>query len=705
MGLDIAREISGNGGIESSSSICKVANTIWSGICTIWGDMSTETSELLEVKGGIGSAMETCQGLVACMELCFESVQGGRIDEKYGSKVFKFLVSNFGKLMMCASPETAANTVTRLWDILLTRSSILEGKDEYDSVGLAYRAVVVCLNRMGVSGNLANTFCNSLCVALGTAKDKHRVFATVCNLWRASAKMNKDILNIMPVVLESVFKCMAHPKIQDSACKDPGIITLVEDAIVEYMSCHLQADIDAGMQAVYCMFGFMLCPHPLLEEVIVRVSMRIVSSAGDGFQLTYITLVMDVLNHAVSLERPDIFLSPSLDQCVAVASAALSCASQSTLEVFIRRTGTVPQVQGTVDVYQVARFSLFLRVLHLSSLSQPYGKENSVGKHTEALALKAVKTISTITKAFRQQPSEDEMILLVWVIECFYWIYTIDYSPLGARNGNVSLSMMLEGCFKDLVSLVQSLPGNANSHQVLSAMVLLERAALQMAQKNNEKGKLGQAKKQNICLLDRFDPSAGSAGWLVQIASRQQQRPLSAMKKLFRVALDDTASAPMYHLGMNAYIEYIHYASEDNITAVLPKSKVHPHTGALTDVFKKEVETYVCVIKNLPSVQQESSEMQDVQFSMLMGDIWESLSQQCHTLWTAGPKAPVASAKDIPKDSNETEITNALQCARKSLRDLMSIIENSQNQEMPRTGLKRTLDDLQSDISWLQRRI
>lgn len=705
LGLDVAREISGNGGIESSSSICKVANTVWYEICSIWGDMSTDVSELLEVKGGIGSAVETCHGLVTCMELCFERVQGGNIDEKYGSKVFKFLVSNFGKLTMCASPETAAITVTRLWDILLKRSAILEGRDEYNSIGLAYRAVAVCLNRMSMSENLANTFCKSLCISLGTAKDRYRVFTTVYNLWKASAKMNNDILKQMHIVLESMFKCMVHPKIQDSVCKDPGIISCLEDALVEYLSCHLQADLETGMQAIYCMIGFILYPHPLLEEVIARVSMRIMSCAGDGFQLTYITIVMDVLNEAVSLESADIFLSPSLEQCVAVASASLSCASQSTLEIFLLKAGNVPHVQDSVDVYCIARFALFLRVLHLSSSSQPNGMERSSGNHIETLALKAVKTVSLLAKAFRQPSSEDEMVLLLWVIECFRCICMLDYRPLGIQNGNIPLSKMLDGCYKDLFSIIQSLSGNAKSHQLLSAMVLLDNTAFQMAQKNHDKGKFNLAKKQNTCLLDRFDQSAGSAGWLLQIASRQQQRPLSAMKKLFRVALDDNASAPMYHLGMNAYIEYIHYASEDNITAVLPHGKVHPHTGSLTEEFKKEVESYVCVIKNLPSTQRACSEMQELQFSMLMGDIWESLSQQCHTLCIVGQKAPVASGKAVPHDANEAKIIDALQFAKKSLRDLVSIIGNSQNQEMPRTGMKRTLKDMQSDISWLQSQI
>lgn len=700
LGMAVARQIS-RGCDDAPSSIYKVANAIWSGMCSVWSSMCPEVREACDVKGTTGSSLETCRGLVACMESCLDSVRDHTVDPETGSKVLKFLVSNFGKIVMCASPETAAGTISSMWDLLVTKGFIMEENDAHNGVSLGYRAIVVCLNRMGSSGN---SFTKSICLNLATAKDKQPVFTSVCKLWNASEKMECCVLKMMPVVMEHMFRCMTNSKMQQDGWH---VIRTVEDALVEYLSCHLQADVQSGMKAIHIMIGYMLCPHPLLEEILARVSMRMMSCAGDGFQLMYSTLIMDVMYHALSLDSDGV-LSPSLEQCIAVASASLSCASQSTVDGFVRHCiDAVPRGEATVDVYAFARLSLSLRVLHVSSLRSTKGSSIGFGKNVEDLAQKVVQSIASVTKAFSltRQPSEDEVLLLVWMVDCVYWTSTLESRPFGVRNGNMNRNNTLEACLNDLVSCVHQLSENSRNQKLLRAMILLERTALQKNLQQQQMMKsYGGAKRQGGAMLERFDPSTGAAAWLVQIASRQQQRPLGAMKKLFSGALDVHASPPLQHLGMLAYIEYIHYASEDNITSVLPRSKLHPQTGGLSEEFKKEVERYMCVIKNLPNPGEQTSSMEDVQLSVMMGDIWESLSQQCHVVYTSSAQpAPLASECVVLEDtSHSEEIHIALQSAKKSLRDLVTAVEGSANQHMPRAGMKRTLDDMQSDLTWLQ---
>lgn len=720
LGLDVARQISGNSaGIPSSqpSSIYKLANVVWAGICNVWSEMSLQALEELDAKGSVASTQEICCALIACMDRCLESAQHGAVDDETGSKVLKFLVSNFGKIVKCGSSEAADGNIIALWSLLLSKGCTMDGKDVHDSIGLTYRAFAVCLNK--IDSSKRSVFLKRVCLELVTGNKKQNVFRSVCKLWKASEKMEADVLKDMVPVMVSMFKFLTLSKIQEFACSHPGDIIAFEDALIHYVSYHLEVNVETGMQAIYSMIGFITCPHPLLENVMSRFSMRIMSCAGDALQLAYLKILVDVMNHAVSLEY-DAMQSPAVEQCVAVVSASISCASPATIGSLLRSIDNVPEPQPSADVFKYARIAVFLRVLHLSCAShhvRALRSAESLAEIDDLLEMYAQKILNVLVaciQLYSKRSSEDEILLLLWMTDCLYWTssFSPGKKPLRMRNDGMALNATLETCFRDLVTLVLAMSEHTKSHQVLTIMTLLERMGMQISQKNHQrfsKPSSATGKKQNISILDRFDPSNAAAGWLVQIATQQHQRPLGAMKKLFHGTFEGNATAPLQHLGINSYIEYIHYASEENITSVLPQSKLNSVTGTLSEDFKKEVEKYVAVIKNIPSPQEVDFEMKEIQKSILLGDIWDSLSEQCLTRYSGNSavEAQMMSPKAMQEQScgEDKRLTDALEHAKKSLKNLVSMVESTGTKERPTTAMKRTLDDMQCDLTWLKSQV
>lgn len=717
------RDLCKDGKLSVPSSVYKIANTIWAGICSVWGGMSQEVSDALETKSNNASTLGIFQGLLACMEACLDGVKSNKLDDDTGSKVLKFIVSNLGKIIMCGSSDASVGIASRLWDLVLAKGQILEGRDKYNSIDLLYRAIVVSLNSITPSDVNDGEFYKSVALSLWAVKEKHVVFNSVCHLWKASVKMESRVFRCMIPVIESMFKCLTHSNMQKRVSVDPGIISSFEDSLVQLLSCHLNSDPTSGMNSLFAVVGFIVCPHPLIEEVLSRVSMRIMTCAGDGFQLKFVTLVMDILNNLISIE-PHGAVSPTLEQCIAVASAAISCCSQSTIDALINAGYRIPVVQTSIDIYSFAQLSVFLRVLYLSSvdIDDTKGSANVLKsiKSADIFFQKILDVISTSVRALRicSPPSEDEILLLFWISACLFWTSTIlpEKRPLGNSNRSVRLDTSVEMCFRDLALVAEGMCDAANKQQqkqqywLVGTMAWLERTGMQIARMHIPRFVKPKTygKKQHLSLLERFDTTSGVAGWIVHIAPHQQQRPLSAMKKMFSGALDEQASAPLQHLGMNSYIEYMHYASEDNMTSVLPQDKIDSHTGNLSDDFKKQVERYVCVIKNLPTTRDLDVDMQEIRHSMFMSDVWESLAQHCADLFTFDakrprPEIPATLQNLCPEDiSDGTRISNALEHARASLKDLVAVMKGSKNQGNLHAGMKRTFDEMHSDLTWLQ---
>ena len=600
-----------------SKGMKKLANTTWAAVY----DILQQQDEALRDREVMSRCMDHLGEMIACCvaSMGHENSQDGH---KALSKALKFLVSNYGRLLMLLggsvggadSPTTwqiVSPSICKLWGCLLKAVGLPSKRDPFDGLTLTYRALALSF------GHAAEGVDPIPWHALNDGRISAEALQIVARVMiNASEKMSTSALERMVSSIEHTMGHMADASIQQEVTE--SVLADLELGILEYLSRCIETDARVFKRALYAIVGFLLRPHPLVEEVLCRVVIGVMEWGLDDLQYECVALMSDMLNLAVSCDD-DLGLSPGIEQGVNVLAAAMMVGGDSVVarvaeERFPLRSdvdcsGSPSSRAGpadveTVDVYAVARLAVFLRAMGCCIWSPAFARN-------ERLQLWLSGHLQKIGKQWRFRPvGDDSDLLMAWTAEClFHASKLVASGPLvdrsvmnGVQTGKVATGDAGKCSAGDVLSVALE--------QVAGRLILsssptspnLQRAAVLLEQINTNTSLSRRVRIQGLdAALDAFDASLPTAGWLVGLAATRAQRPTSRMRRVYGKSLSTDASLTLQYLAMHSYKEYVSFSDSDEAYGVeaggdqaldvLPSCRVV--SGSMSKDFKSRLVPYL----------------------------------------------------------------------------------------------------------------
>ena len=713
----------------------KLANCVWGGVCGMLsslvhhrhggdgGDSTIEKNKAMVV--------EACECLMECMYGCVEMMGKGYMDEETMKKIFKFLVSNYGKIVNGeASSDVVDATVCRFWHCIGNYLQHDRASSAADGlVAFMCRALVMCMNKMSivvdgdgevsvlkdVLGAQAATTSNTSNVQRQLSHQKlessMRVVIELCR-HASECKMQPRVLRGLRYVVECMMQCLVRAEVQ-SALVVSDVRESMEDVLIEFTLCHLEHDVEDGIKGLFRILAFGLSAHPVIEDVLCRYSMRVTAVGGLVLQKKIVEELLEMTESTIGFS--DIILSPKAMQMINIASASFMYALVETkrdvLSVFETVAKDVMMDGCRIDVHRLCSLSTILRVIYNDAQYSPpnVSTSSSVNEYCTEFLRATVSALQQVSEkmATSRERSTDQELVLAWIADC-----TLILSKMTKQH-----SAALQQCIQNIQQSLQNRMDDSAPSDILdTASCLVARAEIIMSKNQRFVSPVqGGVPKKRINPMEYYDASMPSAGWLVQLAPQQRQRPISIMKRVFSRALlhqkqqqqqqQQLSNPVLTYLAMNAYVEYVQYCPGENVTAVLPEAMIDTKTGHLSDEFKRHVEQYVRVIKNIEGPISHNgtksfipSEEQRTQF---MEYCWNLLEHQ-----TRHNDSHVENGHRKDDETMDASIRLALQHAQKSIDDLEALMKRENSSSLPKihktAGLKRTFDDMMSTLSRLR---
>ena len=689
----------------------KLANCVWGGICGV-------LVSLMQHRGGDESfalcknmVVEACECLMECMYGCVEMMGKGYIDGETMRKILKFLVSNYGKIVNGgASSEEVDATVCQFWHCV---GNFLQHGDAEGStdglVRLMCRALVVCMNKMtdlkDVLGARISTKSSNTRKSCEQLESSMRVVLELCR-HVSECEMHPHVMRELQCVVERMMQCLMRADVQCMLMASSMRETM-EDVLFEFTLCHIEHNVEDGIKGMQRILEFGLSPHPVVEDVLCRYSMRVTAGAGPLLQKKIVGTLLGMTES--TLVFSDSILSPQSMQMINIASSSFMYSSVETKRDVLSEFAIVPKnvmMEGCrIDPNHLCSLSMILRVISNDMKYSPMVSISSSGNQYGAEFLRTcVTALQSVSEkmATSRERSIDHELVLVWIADCtFHLAKTM-------KQHNVALQQ----CIQNIQQALQNRMDDSAPSDILdTASCRVSRAEI-ITSKNQRfapPAQVGVSQKR-INPMEYYDASMPSAGWLVHLAPQQRQRPISTMKRVFSRALlhqkQEGSNPVLTYLAMNAYVEYVQYCPGENVTAVLPEAMIDTNTGHLSEEFKRHVEQYVQVIKNIEiPVSYNSTKSfipSEEHHARFMEYCWNLLEHE-HDDSHRG-KNDINRKDD---ESTDPSITLALEHARKSIDDLASIVMKQKSSASllkihKTSALKRTFDDMMSTLSRLR---